>query len=49
MDEERVYTYEPPVSKEWIDQGSMQELSEEVIANTRPKVLIQTFFLLFNL
>ena len=36
--EEKIYVYEPPLSKEWVDQGSIVDITEESTNDTRPKV-----------
>lgn len=36
--EAEIPVYAPPVSKDWLDQGSAAEVSYEVVVDTRPKV-----------
>ncbi|CAK8676252.1 unnamed protein product [Clavelina lepadiformis] len=37
-EEEKVYVYKPPETKEWISQGSNVEVEDELVLDSRPKI-----------
>jgi len=38
--EDKVYTYKPPEAKDWVPLGSNVEVEDEMVVDTREKVVI---------